>query len=293
MVYWLEQENTYYVRTLQEALALRLLPLTSIRMGADISPDGEQVAFVDMDQHLVVFDLTNGEATYIPQPSSLSLYGYIRWSPDGRQLLYLAYDNEQNYHESFYLVTPGEDDIVNITPWRGSKGTFNWSPDGQWIAFYSDHLKVQSEYPPRDKLYLLNTTCLSSPETCYSGLVPLGDAFDEATRSPAWSPDGRQLAFTCTLDGQYGICAMNMDGSNLVQIYHREGVDWWTYAIYGLRWSPDGETIAFTLAENSDDPDPRNYDSANHDLSSFRQEAVRRLSYQILSMRMSILPFGW
>jgi Tol biopolymer transport system component len=59
----------------------------------------------------------------------------------------------------------------------------------------------------------------------------------QATR-PAWSPDGRQIAFQSDYDGYFHIWVVNADGSNLRQVTqgpfdHREP-----------SWSPDGSQIA-------------------------------------------------
>jgi len=55
---------------------------------------------------------------------------------------------------------------------------------------------------------------------------------------PAWSPDGRQIAFTRWSEPQ-GIYVMNADGSNLRMVYQINGAK-------SPTWSPDGSKIAFT-----------------------------------------------
>ena len=59
---------------------------------------------------------------------------------------------------------------------------------------------------------------------------------------PAWSPDGRQLAFTSMRDGNYEIYAMNSDGSNLRRLTnHPERDDF-------AQWHPDGKHL-LTISE--------------------------------------------
>jgi len=61
---------------------------------------------------------------------------------------------------------------------------------------------------------------------------------------PAWSPDGKRIAFVSNRSGNRDIWVMNADGTDLQNIT-RTPADEWTPA-----WSPDGESIAF--ASNRD-----------------------------------------
>ena len=42
---------------------------------------------------------------------------------------------------------------------------------------------------------------------------------------PAWSPDGRRLAFISWRDGDFEVFVMNADGSNIVQLTHNSVFD--------------------------------------------------------------------
>jgi TolB protein len=65
-----------------------------------------------------------------------------------------------------------------------------------------------------------------------------GSASVAAGLDPAWSPDGKQIAFT-SWNTPEGIYVMNADGSNQHMVYQV------THA-KSPTWSPDGSSIAFT-----------------------------------------------
>ena len=57
--------------------------------------------------------------------------------------------------------------------------------------------------------------------------------------SPAWSPDGKRIAFYSERDGNAEIYVMNADGTGVTRLTRHER---------GRRlpaWSPDGRTISF------------------------------------------------
>jgi dipeptidyl aminopeptidase/acylaminoacyl peptidase len=69
--------------------------------------------------------------------------------------------------------------------------------------------------------------------------------------SPAWSPDGKTLAFLSSREGTSQVYVLSMEGGEAHPITHLStGADM-------VKWSPDGKTIAFTSAvypDCKDDP---------------------------------------
>lgn len=61
---------------------------------------------------------------------------------------------------------------------------------------------------------------------------------------PAWSPDGKSIAFQSNRDGPYHIFVMNSDGTNLRQLTSGNDND-----DRHPNWSPDGKTIAVDTGE--------------------------------------------
>lgn len=69
------------------------------------------------------------------------------------------------------------------------------------------------------------------------------DAWDD---EPAWSPDGRRIAFTSTRGGSGAdLYIMNADGTNVMRLTTRA-------AVRQPTWSPDGLFIAFGQAPQCD-----------------------------------------
>ena len=72
-----------------------------------------------------------------------------------------------------------------------------------------------------------------------TGAVSLSDGTTTRDRDPAWSPDGRRLAFASMQNGNIDIFVMDADGSNRTRLTTHGAAD------YKPSWSPDGERIAF------------------------------------------------
>src|SRR5215471_215896 len=63
---------------------------------------------------------------------------------------------------------------------------------------------------------------------------------DKSEMTPRWSPDGKQLAFIATRDGDMQVFLAGADGANIRKITDVPGG-----VQPPLVWSPDGTTVAF------------------------------------------------
>ena len=148
-----------------------------------------------------------------------------RWptlSPDGKWIAFATFNSSQLY----MVDSKGRNEILlRKSYWSRSRPT--WSPGGTKIAFASF-----------DRIYILDIITGEEKElwpTHQNGL-PAADGY----RDPAWSPDGRQIAFTISWHGKKrDIYVMNIDGGQLRQLTNNPAED------HAPAWSPDGHRIAF------------------------------------------------
>ena len=134
------------------------------------------------------------------------------WSPDGSQIAFIS-------KERFLYVmnvAGGERQVLSHwTSWHAS-----WSPDGHKLVIMGDRLSL--------RIFDLK----AGTETEIPG-TGLGN-------SPTWSPDGKQIVFRDSHDGNWDIRLIDIDGANsrwLVEAPTEERYP---------SWSPDGRKLAFS-----------------------------------------------
>jgi TolB protein len=151
-----------------------------------------------------------------------------------------------------------------IDPWYP-----DWSPDGKQIVFVGSY-----EYPgpgqyQNFEIYIINIDGSGQTRLTYN------TAQDGA---PAWSPDGKRIAFLSKRDGDHEIYVMNIDGSNQTNLTNHPLAD-----DRRACWSPDGKKIAF---DSNRDVDPwqtqiyiMNADGSNQTRITDNQYGDRRPSW--------------
>lgn len=71
---------------------------------------------------------------------------------------------------------------------------------------------------------------------------------EKSATQPAWSPDGRWIAFLSARSGKSNVWRIRVDGGEAEQLTDEKG------EVSAFRWSPDGKQIAFVM------PDPKTED---------------------------------
>ena len=166
------------------------------RVGLTWSPDGTQVAYVEMldsdfpeGGDLYVVDVATGTADKIRHFAGPYVTP-LEWSPDGSTLL-MGFDRSgeggRMVVDSFDLST-GE--LTPLLRGWGETVSVRYSPDGSQIAFYSDSRAC---------------ICVAAPDgTGIREVLSFSGAEPDSARL-AWSPDGSQLVWDERFGGQISL----------------------------------------------------------------------------------------
>lgn len=163
------------------------------------------------------------------------------FSADGKQLIYQATKDKHLCDQIFTMSIDGSNSkLVSTGEGRTTCGYF--FPDGR-IVYASTH-DDDSDCPPtpdRSKGYLWGVfnaydIYVANADGSDPKVLAASDGYDaEATISP----DGKQVVFTSSRDGDLELYVMNADGSNVRRLTFDKGYDG------GAFFSPDGRSIIY------------------------------------------------
>ncbi len=227
----------------------------SLRGGLAWSPDGEKIALTAFQGGRDVLHVRSARtgdvvATYELPCRSIS---YPAWSPAGDSI---AVAGNMNGQSDVWLVSASNGGFRRLTEDAWDEIELVWSPIGRRLTFASDRgapvAAVLAREPGGPGSYGIFTLDLDS------GVIETTIDTPAHDHAPAWSPDGRRLAFVSLLDSTANIHLYDPAQGSRFQLTHVRG------SVQGLSWARDNDRLVFSA-----------FDDGGYDLFAMREELSR------------------
>lgn len=209
----------------------------------EISPDGRFISFVDWDTgDLAIQEIATGKKRRLTNKGSWDesneFAEFSRWSPDGKQIVYNWF-NEQEFYDLRVIGLDGSkprilysnaEEVRYVQP-------CDWFPDGrQILAFFGK------------KDSTLQFVSVSAADRSRRVITVLGHPFSRTIwgfrswpENMSLSPDGRYIVYDFPREDskEHDIFLLAADGSREIPLVEHPAHD------FPLGWAPDGKRILF------------------------------------------------
>lgn len=198
------------------------------------SPDATRIAYTCGNFELCVMGADGAAPARLTTNDWPRAFGYDTspaWSPDGTAI---AFVRTVAGDDTIWIVNSDGSGLRRLPVPAGVNNHPSFSPDGASIAF--DHAEDQTS----------SSSDLQESSDGHIWVIGVdGSAPHSLTRrgvdtDPAWSPDGRSIAFTHSTDETSQVFVMNPDGSARRRVTAR------TTRAADPAWSPDSARIAYS-----------------------------------------------
>jgi TolB protein len=197
-----------------------------------ISPDGTQIAYVTSDGSLWILQIATKQAQQLGGPPGH--YGFPTWTKDGSGLVYTVYSfNPPSEDAELFLYSFKDKKQRLLLQQTGPQDFPALSPSGEQLAYMSSVATLVPGFGATvtQQLWVASLKDGKPQQLLWSS--------SRDTR-PAWSPDGRWIAFSSDRNGNPDIWIVEAEQrESPTQLSNGPG------AKTDPTWSPEGNQIAY------------------------------------------------
>jgi len=189
-----------------------------------LSPDAEQLAvavYSRPQSNVYIYDVATGKHTRLTLEGN---NGAPVWTPDGKRVTFRSDRQGEGKQSLFWKPVDGSGKAELLYSSEHMLATFSWSSDGKLLAFYENHPTTGGD------IWVLQVEGAPEPK------LIIGTEFFEW--APAFSPDGRWIAYVSDKDGKFQV---------YVQPYPAMDRVWQISDDFGEEpiWSPKGNELFY------------------------------------------------
>ena len=216
------------------------------------SPDGKKMTFqtqVDDRWDIYVMDVAGRN----PRPLTSDAPGDFHpvWSPDGSTI---AFYSDRSIPARVWLIESDGTSLREFPIEITGIADFSWSPDGRQVVFCANERVTDPDAPRpefgtdvKKDVYIASSDGNNLRRITKTGSMAM---------SPAWSPNGKQIAFALTTKpgnlSEIHIHVVNLDGTGFTKLTNDPGQN------VCPKWSPDSSGVLFyNQPPSSDKSTPR------------------------------------
>jgi eukaryotic-like serine/threonine-protein kinase len=193
---------------------------------------GETAAALVEEPTLVLTPTLEPTGTQVP---TVTVTSPPTATPLGGGMGQVAFASDRGGNMQVWLMDSGTKKAHQITDQKDGACQPTWSPDGLRMAFISPCPSKQDTYQG-SVIYTINLD--PSGKSDQSSVVQLTKGL-EGDYDPAWSPDGKRIAYTSLSGGKSSIYILNLDDLSIQDISQSTKSD------KQPAWNPSGLQLAF------------------------------------------------
>ncbi len=193
-----------------------------------------KIVFSDNSGRIGVLDVETGETSFPALPEGKYVHPAV-WPGDEGRLVFTSLVAVPEDDSDICMARFDKESASSIAPLVAGRGMETFpaiSPDGRRLAYV-----YWPEDKPRSRVY--GTLAEIRVREVDTGEDRRVTNLEADSFAPAWSPDGRMIAFASNKYGSYDIWTVSAEGGDAINVTAHEARD------SSPAWTPDGEHLVF------------------------------------------------